>query len=210
MAWLRMAVLAAAVLGASAYNRPETTKDFKSLDVDESGHVDRAEVDAHLDRQFDVRAQRAVCVPGSNPRPPGAPRTPRACCFVRPARLCGGVLAGCRKLTLRRMHRWSFVGRGPGVDGLLRHEQGRAGPQGRVLRLAEEQPTVLGVRRHQRRRVSLPLYPPAAPLLPAAVTLARLVLTVGRAVLQLHRAGRDEDQPRPLPPQPRRHIPQVL
>ena len=48
-------VLAAAVLGASAYNRPAASKDFKDLDMDESGHVDRAEVDAHLDRQFDVR-----------------------------------------------------------------------------------------------------------------------------------------------------------
>jgi hypothetical protein len=58
MAWLRTALVAAAVvLGvASAYDRPETTKDFTSLDLDESGHVDRAEVDAHLDRQFDVRA----------------------------------------------------------------------------------------------------------------------------------------------------------
>ena len=53
-----VAVLAAmSVLGASAYNRPEATKDFKKVDADESGHIDRAEVDAHLDRQFDVRAR---------------------------------------------------------------------------------------------------------------------------------------------------------
>ena len=74
--------LAAMALTASAYNRPESTKDFKDLDSDESGHVDRAEVDAHLDKQFDVRPPNPPPEkksPSRSARPPAEqPRTPPA------------------------------------------------------------------------------------------------------------------------------------
>ena len=135
-------VLAAAVLGASAYNRPEASKDFKDLDMDESGHVDRAEVDAHLDRQFDVSPRHHL-------RLPLAPLSPPAFALqhARPLGTLavsngGGRAGGC------------CAGGGTGVDGVLRHEQGRAGPQGRVFRAAEIQPAVLGLGRYQQRRVS--------------------------------------------------------
>ena len=53
----RLAALAAVVGAASAYNRPEQVKEFHKIDVDASGHIDRVEVDGHLDRQFEVRCR---------------------------------------------------------------------------------------------------------------------------------------------------------
>ena len=43
-----------------AYDRPEPTKDFNDLDIDRSGHASHEEVDAHLDRQFQVRQRRQL------------------------------------------------------------------------------------------------------------------------------------------------------
>ncbi len=106
MAWLRMAVLAAAVLGASAYNRPETTKDFKSLDLDESGHVDRAEVDAHLDKQFDVRAQQCASRAATRVRP--AAHAPASLLSRAPCKALRRIARRRRRLqvlTLRRARR---------------------------------------------------------------------------------------------------------
>ena len=42
------------VAAAQAYKIPPVVTNFDVLDKDSSGHVDRTEVDKHLDAQFDV------------------------------------------------------------------------------------------------------------------------------------------------------------
>ena len=108
MAALKLLVLAASVLSAAAYNRPESSKDFRDLDKDESGHVDRAEVDAHLDRQFDVSAAPAIS-PIARRANQGTAR-----CRPRPAHPAPP----------------SRAGRSLRVDGILRRQRRRPGDQG--------------------------------------------------------------------------------
>ena len=72
---LRLATLLAVVGAAFAYNRPEQVKEFHKIDVDASGHVDRSEVDGHLDRQFVVRTQpRAAAAQSPRYRCPSGTR----------------------------------------------------------------------------------------------------------------------------------------
>ena len=54
MSKLAVCVVLALVAAAQAYKIPPVVTNFDVLDKDSSGHVDRTEVDKHLDAQFDV------------------------------------------------------------------------------------------------------------------------------------------------------------
>ena len=144
MLLLRLLLLLAACALAAAYDRPAASKDFKDLDTDESGHVSRDEIDGHLDRQFEVRLPSPL------------------------AKLESTAAHWLRFRELPADRACALADGGAGVDGVLRHGQGRAGARGRVLRAAQEQPALLGQRRHQQRRVRAP---PARATVRAILTL---------------------------------------
>ena len=73
--------LLALVAATQAYKIPPVQTNFDVLDKDSSGHVDRTEVDKHLDAMFDVSARPPSSIDAQIHCPNWGPS--HALCFCR-------------------------------------------------------------------------------------------------------------------------------